>query len=198
MALSPTRTLCSSGTKSSLSTFVRLRLDRRLTGIIDSSGVLTLVRKEATERGGELSVDPALRDPFLWLRQITGQVLARLHQDRLGDDVRGDVSLYRGAMPEATTVLAGCIPSWRRRRRGRSGRHCAPSKSSCSRRRLNAMDPIDREVLTLRHCEQLSNDEAATVLGINRSLASEVYIRALKRITVVLAALPGFKNKPAS
>ena len=58
------------------------------------------------------------------------------------------------------------------------------------------MEPLDREVLTLRHCEQLSNDEAATVLGIPRSHASEAYIRALKRITPVLASLPGFKGKP--
>ena len=40
------------------------------------------------------------------------------------------------------------------------------------------MNPIDREVLTLRHCEQLSNDETATVLNISRSDASEAYIRA--------------------
>ena len=60
---------------------------------------------------------------------------------------------------------------------------------------LNAMDPIDREVLTLRHCEQLSNDETATVLGISKSQASEAYIRALKRITLILASLPGFKGK---
>ena len=58
---------------------------------------------------------------------------------------------------------------------------------------LNAMDPLDREVLTLRHCEQLSNDETATVLGIPKSQASEAYIRALKRIPLILAALPGFK-----
>ena len=60
---------------------------------------------------------------------------------------------------------------------------------------LNGMDPLDREVLTLRHCEQLSNDETATVLGIAGSQASEAYIRALKRITLILAALPGFKGK---
>jgi RNA polymerase sigma-70 factor (ECF subfamily) len=57
------------------------------------------------------------------------------------------------------------------------------------------MDPLDREVLTLRHCEQLSNDETATVLSISEAHASESYIRALKRITVILAALPGFRGK---
>ena len=57
------------------------------------------------------------------------------------------------------------------------------------------MDPLDREVLTLRHCEQLSNDETATVLGIPKSQASEAYIRALKRITPILASLPRFQGK---
>jgi RNA polymerase sigma factor (sigma-70 family) len=59
---------------------------------------------------------------------------------------------------------------------------------------LNAMAPLDREALTLRHCERLSNDETAAVLGLTASQASEAYIRALKRITQVLAALPGFKS----
>src|SRR5262249_44025480 len=82
---------------------VRLRLDRRLTGLVDSSGVLELVRQQATRRSGELA-GPGGPGPFLWLRQVTGQVLARLHQDRLGPDARGDISLYRGALPEATSV----------------------------------------------------------------------------------------------
>ena len=80
-----------------------LRLDRRLAGHIDSSGVLQLVREEAARRGGELT-GPGSADPFLWLRQVTGQVLLQLHEERLGPDVRGDVSLYRGDLPEATSV----------------------------------------------------------------------------------------------
>src|SRR4051794_10743528 len=82
---------------------VRLRLDRRLWGIVDSSGVLTLVREETTRRGDELDA-AAVASPFLWLRQITGQVLAQVHQERLGATSRGDISLYRGALPEPTMV----------------------------------------------------------------------------------------------
>ena len=57
------------------------------------------------------------------------------------------------------------------------------------------MVPLDREVLTLRHCEQLTNDETASVLGIPGSETSEAYVRALKRIAVVMASLPGFKGR---
>jgi RNA polymerase sigma-70 factor, ECF subfamily len=172
---------------------VRLRLDRRLLGLVDSSGVLRLVREEAIRRGDELT-QPGSADPFLWLRQLTGQVLAQLHHERFGPDVRGDVSLYRGALPEATSVsLAAHLL-------GKEGGDDEKAAAHAEHKlllqeALNAMNPLDREVLTLRHCEQLSNDEAAAVLGIPVSQASEVYIGALKRITPVLVSLRGFKKK---
>jgi RNA polymerase sigma-70 factor (ECF subfamily) len=121
-------------------------------------------------------------------------VLARLHHDRLGPDARGDISLYRGALPEATSVsLAAHLLG---RGGGQDDQAAARAEQKLLlQEALNAMDPIDREVLTLRHCEQLSNDETATVLNISRSVTSEAYIRALKRISLILASLPGFKPK---
>ena len=57
---------------------------------------------------------------------------------------------------------------------------------------LNSLDPIDREVLTLRHFEELSNGETAQVLGISKSAASNRYIRALLRLKETLSSMPGF------
>jgi RNA polymerase sigma-70 factor (ECF subfamily) len=57
---------------------------------------------------------------------------------------------------------------------------------------LNGMDPLDREVLALRHFEMLSNAETAHVLGIKKSAASNRYIRALERLKDVLSGLPDF------
>jgi RNA polymerase sigma-70 factor (ECF subfamily) len=53
------------------------------------------------------------------------------------------------------------------------------------------MDPIDREVLTLRNFEMLTNEETAAVLGIKKSAASKRHIQALKRLKEVLAGFPG-------
>ena len=53
------------------------------------------------------------------------------------------------------------------------------------------MDPQDREVLVLRHIEELSNAEAAQVLGIKLSAAVNRYVRALKRLKDVFQAMPG-------
>jgi RNA polymerase sigma-70 factor (ECF subfamily) len=57
---------------------------------------------------------------------------------------------------------------------------------------LNTMDPLDREILTLRHFEELSNNETAAVLGIQKAAASNRYVRALKRLKDVLTSTPGF------
>ena len=56
---------------------------------------------------------------------------------------------------------------------------------------LNAMDPIDCEILVLRHYEELTNTEAAQVLGLDRSAASKRYTRALGRLKAILMARPG-------
>jgi DNA-directed RNA polymerase specialized sigma24 family protein len=60
---------------------------------------------------------------------------------------------------------------------------------------LNSMDPIDREVLALRHFEHLSNDETALVLGLRKSAASNRYIRALKRLKEILSSIPGLREQ---
>jgi RNA polymerase sigma-70 factor (ECF subfamily) len=51
---------------------------------------------------------------------------------------------------------------------------------------LNEMDALDREVLALRHLEQLSNSETAQVLGISQAAASNRFVRALERLKKIL------------
>jgi RNA polymerase sigma-70 factor (ECF subfamily) len=54
---------------------------------------------------------------------------------------------------------------------------------------LNNLEPLDREVLSLRHFEQLTNIEAAQELGLEPSAASKRYIRALARLQKILGEL---------
>ena len=56
------------------------------------------------------------------------------------------------------------------------------------------MEPIDREVLALRHFEELTNSEVAEVLGIQQKAASIRYVRALKRLKDVVGKIPGFMD----
>ena len=56
---------------------------------------------------------------------------------------------------------------------------------------LNSLEPLDREVLALRHFEQLSNQETAEVLGLSISGASSRYLRALRKLKETLGQVPG-------
>ena len=56
---------------------------------------------------------------------------------------------------------------------------------------LHALDPIDREVLVLRHFEELSNDEVASILGVKKAAASRRYVRALRRFREVFETTSG-------
>ena len=169
---------------------VHLRLDRRLQGRLDPSDVLQDAFLDYSRRFSEYTANPTL--PFyLWLRMLTGQRLIDLHRHHLGAKMRDagqEVSLYRGALPQASSVslaaqLLGRITS----------ASLAAIRAETQLRvqeALNSMDPLDREVLTLRHFEMLSNEETAQVLGIKKTAASNRYIRALKRLKELLAGLP--------
>jgi RNA polymerase sigma-70 factor (ECF subfamily) len=78
------------------------------------------------------------------------------------------------------------------------GRLSSPSQdairseqTTALREAFDVLEPIDREILALRHFEQLSNGEAAAVLGIDKSAASKRYGRALRRLKDVLLPMLG-------
>jgi RNA polymerase sigma-70 factor (ECF subfamily) len=170
---------------------VEMRLDWRLQARIDASDVIQDAFLEAATR-----LDDYLRNPamplFLWLRLAVAQRLARLHRRHLGvhmRDARREVSLYREALPAAsTTALAAQL----------LGKHTSPTQAAIRAERmlrlqeaLNTLDPLDREILSLRHFEELTRAETAQVLGIEEGAAAKRYTRALRRLRDMLAALPG-------
>jgi RNA polymerase sigma-70 factor (ECF subfamily) len=170
---------------------VALRLDQRLQGRIDASDVIQEAYLEASTRLEDYLRQPAMPF-FLWLRFLTGQKLMELHRHHLGTqmrDVGREVSLYRGSLPATSSAaLAAQL----------LGHDTRPSEAAIRAERkirlqeaLNSMDPLDREVLALRHFEQLNNAETAQLLGLQESAASKRYIRALRKLKSILSGLPG-------
>ena len=170
---------------------VALRLDHRLQGRIDPSDVIQETHLEAWSRLAEYLRDPKMPF-FLWLRYLTGQKLITLHRRHFGVQMRDaalEVSLYRGSLPEASSAaLAGQL----------LGHDTRPSEAAVRAEMkirlqevLNSMDPTDREVLVLRHFEQLSRGESAQLLGISEAAISKRYFRALRRLKEILTSLPG-------
>lgn len=171
-----------------LKRMVRLRLDRRLQGRLDASDVLQEAFLDVQKKAPEF---PSKGMPaYLWLRLVVTERLLALHRHHLGAQMRDaaqEVSLCRGGPPAASThSLANLL----------LGRLTSPSQAAVRAERqlrlqeaLNGMDPLDREILALRHFEELSNAECATVLDLTKTAASNRYIRALKRLKEILAAL---------
>lgn len=170
---------------------IALRIDARLQGRVDPSDVLQDAFVTASLRLPEFLRDRAV--PFyVWLRQLTGQQLALLHRHHLGTkqrDARREISLWAGAVPQASSAaLAAQL----------LGRDPRPSEAAMRAERalrveeaLNQLEPLDREVLALRHFEQLTTPEVALVVGVSPAAASKRYVRALKKLKDVLLTLPG-------
>lgn len=180
-----------------LEKMVRLRLDCRLQGRIDPSDVLQEAFVDASRRLPEYASNPVM-SLFLWLRFLTSQRLYLLHRQHFGptrNAVR-EVSLYSGALPQADSVsLAQQL----------LGRLTTPSQGAIRvetqvrvQDALNAMDPTDREVLALRHFEELTNKETAAVLGLQQTAASNRYVRALRRLKEILSTVPGLGGAESS
>jgi RNA polymerase sigma-70 factor, ECF subfamily len=174
---------------------IHLRLDRRLTGRVDASDILQDVYLEVRKRMTSGGADPNLPF-FLWLRLVTGQKLTDLHRRHLGTRMRDagmEITLHRGAMPAASSAsLAAQL----------LGTMTSPTQAAVRAEQrlivqeaLSGLDPIDREILVLRHFEHLSNDEAALALGLKRSTASQRYVRALMRLKDVLSTIPGLREE---
>ena len=122
--------------------------------------------------------------PFiLWLRFITGQKLVTLHRHHFGmkmRDVGREVPLDCGGAPATTSAgLAAQLVGADQRPSEIAMKLEMQSRFQAV---LEGMDPLDREIIALRHFEQLSNAEAARVLDLQESAASKRDIRAMRRL----------------
>jgi RNA polymerase sigma-70 factor (ECF subfamily) len=176
------------GHRERLKRLVELRLNERLKRRIDPSDVVQDVFIEASRRLPEYLEDPPM-PLYSWLRRLTAQRLLDIHRYHLkarGRDARREVAIEGEAMPPASSAvmaerLAAPGPS--------------PSETAAHREAkervlaiLEAMKEIDREILALRHFEDLSLAEAAGLLGVTEETASKRYFRALRRLRKSLEA----------
>ena len=166
---------------------INLRMDRRVAGRVDPSDVLQEAFMDASQRLDQYLAAPPM-SLFLWLRFLTGQRLMAVHRKHLGAqkrDARQEISIHQGTMPEADSLSLSF---------GLLGRMTSPSMAAIRQEvqtrlleAVSALEPLDREILALRHYEELSNQESAEELGITPAAASKRYIRALERLKTAMS-----------
>jgi RNA polymerase sigma-70 factor (ECF subfamily) len=169
---------------------VDLRLDARLRSRLDASDILQEAFLDVT-RDLPAYLDRPDIPPFLWMRIHVGRRLSLAHRRHLGTRARDaglEIALNHQAIPGASSVGLALMLL---------GRDTSPSRAAQRAERvvlvqeaLNGLEPIDREILALRHFEQLSRAEAAAALGIDPATGAKRYFRALTRLKAVLAMLP--------
>jgi RNA polymerase sigma-70 factor (ECF subfamily) len=181
--------------KERLRRMVRVRLDPRLRATLSSSRVLELVYQDLCRRIEAFQEQGGL--PFyLWLRQLAGVRLGLLCQEHLGDrpeEMGQEVTLHRGALPAVNSVaLAAQL----------LGQPTATTPAATRTEMqirlqdaLNRMEPMEREILVLCHFEDLSNAEAAIVLGVEPKVAGQGYVRAVKKLKEIMSLLSGFDSR---
>ena len=169
---------------------IQFRLAEPLRGRLGPEDVLQEAYLAASQRLKHYADSPAT-SPFIWLRMIVNQTLIDLHRQHLGAqrrDAAREVSLDGGPYAQATSAsvaiqLIGAFTS-------PSGAAARADMLKLVQTAIEQMDPMDREVLALRHFEELTNSEVAETLGIEQKAASIRYIRALRRLKGILAQMP--------
>jgi len=176
---------------------IRLRLDRRLQGRVDASDVLQDAYIDLAQKlpGYSCGSSP----PFpIWLRLVVGERLLRVHRHHLGAAMRDagrEISIHQGATPRAdATSLAAHLMG---RFTSASGAAVRVELRQALQAALDGLDEIDREVIALRHFEELSNDETAAVLGLTKAAASKRYVRAMLRLKAAVGEL-GAPSRPGA
>ncbi len=181
--------------KDRLRRMIEFRLDARLKGRVSTSDILQEAYIDALKRLPHYQAEPDVPF-FIWLRSVTVQRLIDVHRHHIGAqgrDAGREVSLGRNANIEASSErMAEFLGNLTSPSQGASRKETI----DLVREALDRLDATDREVLALRHFEELSNREVAAALGIQAAAASKRYVRAIERLRDVMEGLPGLGEEP--
>lgn len=169
---------------------VRRRMDPQLARRLDPEEIVSEAYFAAQRRHPELRKDPT-RSPYAWLYRLVldGLVEAYRRETRGKRDLHKELPLgdASSAAVAASLILSGTSPSQAAMRRETADR---------MQKAFELLSNRDRDILSMRHYDQLSHFDAAEVLGISESAATLRYLRALERLRKLWEQLYGDRELP--
>jgi RNA polymerase sigma-70 factor (ECF subfamily) len=168
--------------RDALRRMIQLRLDQKIQRRVDVSDVVQEVLIEAKRRLKDYLDNPAMAF-HLWVRQIAKDRIIDAHRRHRVSAKRSidreQALIVPGDNDHSTMELAGklCDPS------------LTPAAAATQREiakqvelAIGMLPDVDREIILMRHYEQLSNQDIAAVLQLSEPAASMRYLRALRRL----------------
>ena len=168
---------------------VHFRMDRRVRGRVDPEDVIQEAFLDARARLSHF-IDGDFPGFFFWLRMVVAQTLSRTHRAHLGAQIRTvEREVSPGLGPDLPDTSASLSYHLMAQVTSPSRALDRDERSERLHQALQAMSPLDREIIALRHFEELSNSETATLLQLRPQTASQRYVRAMERLHRILQRL---------
>lgn len=182
--------------RDALRRLVQLRMDRALQQRVDASDVVQDVMFEASRRLNDYLQDP--RMPFhLWLRHLAKDRIIDMHRRHRGAQRRSvdrEQPLEKPQFGDQSSLdLAAQL------RDHELTPAAANIRRELQQRFLEAIEHLsedDRDIILMRHFEELGNSEVAEALGLSPAAAGMRYLRALRRLRGVLGDSPSMSEGP--
>jgi RNA polymerase sigma-70 factor, ECF subfamily len=180
--------------RNSLRRMIQLRLDQRLMQRMDVSDVIQDVLIEANRRLTDYLANPAI--PFhLWIRQIAKDRIIDAHRRHRVSAKRSidreQPQPGKGPFDQSTIELANQFRD----------QALTPAAAATQRELASQIESAvqmlrenDREIILMRHYEQLNNQDIAQSLGLTEPAASMRYLRALKRLREIIEGMPALQR----
>lgn len=181
--------------REALRRMVGLRMDRAVQGRLDASDIVQDVLVEANRRLADYLATTKM--PFhLWLRHLARDRLIDAHRRHRGAARRSvdrEQPLVGRVLPEESAMdLAALVRDRQMTPAAAATHHELELRFQAA---LETLDETDREIILMRHFEQLSNQEAAEALELSEPAAGMRYLRAMRRLRTLLEESPAERDE---
>jgi RNA polymerase sigma-70 factor (ECF subfamily) len=164
---------------------IGLRLDPAIAARVDASDVVQDVLLETSRRLGEYLANPVM--PFhLWLRHIARDHIIdahRRHRRAQGRTVDREQALPAARPDQSSQDQVAVFIDRELTPATAALRHEMEKQFHAA---VAQLEEDDREIIYLRHFEQLSNQDVAEALALTEAAASMRYLRAVRRLRGIL------------